>query len=110
MMWQLPPVSHKVRRLEGSSSRWAKRWNGRTWCTSSLSRVPHAAQVGSAAHRARVRMAQVDPMGSGMAELLDRTSKHRLDFGLTMQGDFPKRMISFAWSARAARERARVRA
>lgn len=40
-------------------------------------------------------------MGSGMAELLDRTSKQRLDFGLTMQGDFPRRMISFAWCAAA---------
>lgn len=39
----------------------------------------------------------VDPVGNGMAELLDRTTKSRLDWGLTVAGSRPTKMISFAW-------------
>lgn len=39
----------------------------------------------------------VDPVGNGMAELLDRTTKSRLDWGLTVAGSRSTKMISFAW-------------
>jgi hypothetical protein len=41
----------------------------------------------------------VDVAGNGMAELLDRTSKSRIDWGLTVAGSRPTKMISFAWDA-----------
>lgn len=39
----------------------------------------------------------VDLMGNGMAELLDRTAKDRLDYALSVQSKYVSRVISFAW-------------
>lgn len=41
----------------------------------------------------------VDTGGNGMAELLDRTTKARIDWGLTAAGSRPTKIISFAWDA-----------
>ncbi|KAH3755929.1 hypothetical protein Pelo_12249 [Pelomyxa schiedti] len=41
----------------------------------------------------------VDVGGNGMAELLDRTEKQRIDWGLTVAGARPTTIISFAWDA-----------
>ncbi|ESO89240.1 hypothetical protein LOTGIDRAFT_154331 [Lottia gigantea] len=41
----------------------------------------------------------VDVPGSGMAELLDRTSKERIDRSLTVAGAFTQKIISFAWDS-----------
>lgn len=41
----------------------------------------------------------VDPAGSGMAELLDRTTKARMDKALTVAGAQPQKIISFAWDS-----------
>ncbi|XP_050391148.1 uncharacterized protein LOC126810221 [Patella vulgata] len=41
----------------------------------------------------------VDIQGSGMAELLDRTSKTRIDRALTVAGAFTQKIISFAWDS-----------
>ncbi|XP_071113546.1 uncharacterized protein [Haliotis cracherodii] len=41
----------------------------------------------------------VDPMASGMGELLQRTTKSRIDRALTAAGASPKKIISFAWDS-----------
>ena len=41
----------------------------------------------------------VDPAGSGMAELLDRTTKSRIDWALTAAGSRPQKIITFAWDS-----------
>eukprot|EP01105_Mastigella_eilhardi_P021192 TRINITY_DN5108_c0_g1_i1.p1 TRINITY_DN5108_c0_g1~~TRINITY_DN5108_c0_g1_i1.p1 ORF type:complete len:575 (+),score=149.30 TRINITY_DN5108_c0_g1_i1:73-1725(+) len=41
----------------------------------------------------------VDTTGNGMSELIDRTSKQRIDWGLAVAGARPTKMISFAWDA-----------
>lgn len=41
----------------------------------------------------------VDPMASGMGELLDRTSKERLDTAISVAGAKVQKIISFAWDA-----------
>ncbi|XP_067674394.1 uncharacterized protein [Haliotis asinina] len=41
----------------------------------------------------------VDPMASGMGELLQRTTKSRIDRALTVAGATPKKIISFAWDS-----------
>lgn len=41
----------------------------------------------------------VDPMASGMGELLDRASKERLDRAISVAGARVQKIISFAWDA-----------
>ena len=41
----------------------------------------------------------IDEGGNGMAELLDRTTKSRLDWALTVEGARASHIISFAWDA-----------
>ncbi|XP_012936102.1 uncharacterized protein LOC106011351 [Aplysia californica] len=41
----------------------------------------------------------VDPMASGMGELLNRAAKARVDRGLSVAGAFVQKVISFAWDA-----------
>ncbi len=41
----------------------------------------------------------VDVAGSGMSEILDRTSKSRIDWALTVAGSRSNKIISFAWDS-----------
>ena len=41
----------------------------------------------------------VDTAGSGMSELLDRTSKIRIDKAINVAGAQPEKIISFAWDS-----------
>ena len=47
----------------------------------------------------------VDQVGDAMAEILDRTAKQRIDWGLTNQGALVNQIISFAWDSEYARAR-----